>query len=53
MKKRSTEENKNNFQIGTLGKSMLIFTDGSAQGNLDSTRSVAVTKKQGLKNVAI
>ena len=49
MKGRSTEENINNFRKGTLGKSMIIFTDGSVQGNPDPTRSVAVTKNKALK----
>ena len=49
MKGRSTEENINNFRKNTLGKSMIIFTDGSVQGNPDSTRSVVVTKNRALK----
>ena len=47
--RESTEEYINNFQEGTSDKSMLIFTDGFAQGNPDPTVSAAVIKKQSLK----
>ena len=41
------------MQEATFGKSMLIFTDGSAQGNPGPTGSATVIKKQGLKSVPI
>ena len=40
----STEEYINNFQESTTDKSMLIFTDGSAQGNPGLTGSATVIK---------
>ena len=49
----STEEYINHFQEGISDKSMLIFTDRSAQGNPSQTGSAAVIKKQGLKSVPI
>ena len=50
---QSTEEYINNLQEDTSDKSMLIFTDGSAQINPGPTGSPTVIKKQGLKSAPI
>ena len=51
--RESAEEYINNFQEENSVKTMLIFTDGSAQGNPGPTGYVVVIKKQGLKSVPI
>ena len=46
--RESIEEYITSFQEGTSDNFMLIFTDGSAQGNPGPPGSAVVIKKQGL-----